>query len=102
MAIAPKPKKNPVNNPAQLPEGEQQKALNFILQGGSVATPTTAQPAPETDDEKTVGVILRMYPDAKRELDDFIRSLPKRYRPSRNAWILQAIEEKLVRDKKIS
>lgn len=95
MAIAAKPKRTtPVDqiNPVIT---DEQKAMNFIRQGGSVAQPTT-----ETDDEKMVGVIVRMYPDMKQEVDSHIKALPKRSRPSRNAWILQAIEEKLKRDSK--
>jgi hypothetical protein len=98
MAITAKPKKSTGTEQSKAIVADEQKAMDFIRQGGSVAKPVEDQ-----DDEKTVGVILRMYPDLRAEIDSYLKSLPKRKRPSRNAWILQAIEEKLKRDiKKIS
>ncbi|MDO1451313.1 hypothetical protein Q0590_33875 [Rhodocytophaga aerolata] len=98
MAITAKPKKTSVIEKPESKEIDEKKAIAFINQGGSVASHTATSEAEE--DEKQKGVIVRMYPDMIQEIDDLLKKLPKRNRPSRNAWILKAVEEKLKREKK--
>lgn len=98
MAITAKPKKSNTKDTSKsaAPETsiDEKKAIAFINQGGS----TAAEPSDEDDVQK--GVIIRMYADMIEEIDTLLKSIPKRRRPSRNAWIIQAIEDKLKKDKK--
>jgi hypothetical protein len=98
MAITAKPKKNTINDSSNANEIDEKKAIAFINQGGTVAAITASPQAEEEDKQK--GVIIRMYPDMIQEIDELLKKLPKRNRPSRNAWILKAVEEKLKREKK--
>jgi hypothetical protein len=98
MAITSKPKRNTVEEKSTNSTIDERKAIAFINQGGSVAF-TAKEPQLE-DEDKQKAVIVRMYPDMIKEIDDLLKFLPKRNRPSRNTWIIQAIEEKLKRDKK--
>ena len=96
MAISGKPQK-----PAPAPPGHQpneQEVRNLINKGGSV--PEAARPAdPATI--KPMLVQLRLYPDLIEEIDSLRKAVAgKKHRPpSRHAWIVQAIEEKLERDR---
>jgi hypothetical protein len=98
MPITAKPKKTTAKDVNQAndqePTIDEKKAIAFINQGGS----TAAKPLEEDDVQK--GVIVRMYSDMIEEIDTLLKSIPKRKRPSRNAWIIQAIEDKLKKDKK--
>jgi hypothetical protein len=46
--------------------------------------------------EKRVGVMLRLPQETVAEIDEALSRLP--VRPTRHAWLLQAIEEKLERE----
>lgn len=100
MAISGKPQKPASPPPAPLPN--EQDVLNLIHKGGSVAKPTAAASAP--DAVKPMLVQLRLYPDLVEEIDAVRQNAGGRKRrpPSRHAWILQAIEEKLARDRQRS
>ena len=47
---------------------------------------------------KRVGVMLRLPQETIARIDEALERLP--VRPTRHAWLLQAIEEKLMRDVK--
>jgi hypothetical protein len=47
-------------------------------------------------EEKRVGVMLRLSQETIGRIDEALDRLP--VRPTRHAWLLQAIEEKLMRD----
>lgn len=93
MPITAKPKKSITKDTTE-PIIDEKKAIAFINQGGS----TAAEPSEQEDVQK--GVIIRMYSDMIEEIDMLLKSIPKRRRPSRNAWIIQAIEDKLKKDKR--
>ena len=100
MAISGKPHK-----PAPAvagPQPSEQDVISLINKGGSVAKPSAVKTA--TDDIKPMLVQLRLYPDLVAEIDAVRKSSGgKRHRsPSRHAWIVTAIEEKLARDKAIT
>lgn len=91
MAIPEKPnKKSKETNSI-----DEHKAMSFISKGGK-----TTQEEEEPEEVKKEGVLVRMYPDVIEDIDKLIKKIPKRYRPTRTGWIIQAIEEKLKRDKK--
>jgi hypothetical protein len=46
--------------------------------------------------EKRVGVMLRLPQETALRIDEALARLP--VRPTRHAWLMQAIEEKLERD----
>jgi hypothetical protein len=96
MAITGKPQKTAPPSPAPLPN--EQDVLNLIRKGGSVAKPDDAG---ERDAAKPMLVQLRLYPDLIEEIDGVRQNAAGRKRrpPSRHAWIVQAIEEKLARDR---
>jgi hypothetical protein len=97
MAISGKPQKPPVAQPAERPN--EQEVISLINKGGSVANPSAPKNAP--GDGKPMLVQLRLYPDLVEEIDAVRKAgSGKRHRPpSRHAWIVTAIEEKLARDK---
>jgi hypothetical protein len=45
---------------------------------------------------KRVGVMLRLPPEMIERIDEALEKLP--VRPTRHAWLIQAIEEKLARE----
>jgi hypothetical protein len=98
MAISGKPQKPvPASEPAK--PANEQEVFNLINKGGSVAK--LSVPKTDTAELKPMLVQLRLYPELVEEIDT-VRQAPrgKRHRPpSRHAWIVSAIEEKLVRDK---
>jgi hypothetical protein len=96
MAITGKPQKSAPPSPAPLPN--EQDVLNLIRKGGSVAQPAGAS---ERDAAKPMLVQLRLYPDMIVEIDGVRKNAAgkKRRPPSRHAWIIEAIEEKLARDR---
>ena len=96
MAITGKPQKQPLPSPAPLPN--EQDVLNLIRKGGSVAKPGDTS---ERDAAKPMLVQLRVYPDLIEEIDGVRKNAAgkKRRPPSRHAWIIEAIEEKLARSR---
>lgn len=76
---------------------DEKKIEALINKGGS----STLAKAPETTEEEDAikTVLLRTYESQIQELDQFLLSMPKRSRPSRNAYIVQAIDERIQRDK---
>lgn len=99
MAISGKPRKPAPAETAPLPS--EHDVLSLINKGGSVAKP--ALPKIAADNLKPMLVQLRLYPDLVEEIDAVRKTSGKRHRPpSRHAWIVTAIEEKLARDKATS
>src|SRR5512135_241766 len=96
MAISGKPQK-PVP-PSSTPPSNEQEVLSLIHKGGSVPKPADAS---GRDAAKPMLVQLRLYPDMVEEIDAVRRSTAgkKRRPPSRHAWIVEAIDEKLARDR---
>jgi hypothetical protein len=103
MAISGKPSKPSPAPPA--PPPNEHDVLNLIHKGGSVAKSAAPQTdARDSKDTKLMFLQLRLYPDLVEEIDA-VRKVAKgkRYRPpSRHAWIVAAIEEKIARDKSSS
>jgi hypothetical protein len=100
MAISGKPPK-PVQ--AELrPQADELEVRKLIHKGGSVAE--GAAPVDAATVIKPMLVQLRLYPDMVQEIDSVRKaSGNRRHRaPSRHAWIVSAIEEKLARDKGLS
>lgn len=93
MALSKKPsKKNPRKE--DLPE---EKIDKFIKQGGSSYQELPEEKA-ESEEDAIMRVQLRLYKSLVGEIDELLSELPKRKRPSRHDWFLDAIEEKLERD----
>ena len=98
MAISRRPP-NATPAPDAARPASEQDVFNLINKGGSVAKATALKA--DADDLKPMLVQLRLYPALVAEIDA-VRKAPagNRYRtPSRHAWIVSAIEEKLARDK---
>lgn len=97
MAISRKPSSDAPAPPTARPN--ELDVLSLINKGGSIPKATAAPAAPAA--LKPMLVQLRLYPDLVDEIDA-VRKVTsgKRHRPpSRHAWIVTAIEEKLARDK---
>ena len=97
MAISGKPPKPVAAEPANRPS--EQDVISLINKGGSVAK--ASNPPSGSTDVKPMLVQLRLYPDLVEVIDVARKkTASKKYRPpSRHAWIVSAIEEKLARDK---
>lgn len=97
MAISGKPPKAVQADVKQQPDELEVRKL--ILKGGSVAEGSRLADAATVI--KPMLVQLRLYPDMVEEID-LVRKETRGRRspaPSRHAWIVKAIEEKLVKDK---
>lgn len=99
MAISGKPPKQAPHSFA--PRPNEQEVLNLIHKGGSVAKSADTG---ERDVVKPMLVQLRLYPDLIEEIDGVRKNTAgkKRRPPSRHAWIVEAIEEKLARNRQSS
>ena len=97
MAISGKPPKPVQAEVKQQPD--EQEVRKLILRGGSVAEGSAA--AEPGTAIKPMLVQLRLYPDMVQEIDSLRKDTRGRRHPapSRHAWIVKAIEEKLARDK---
>jgi hypothetical protein len=97
MAISGKPQK-PFAAVEPRPEPDEQTVRKLINKGGSVADLSRPD---EADSIKPMLVQLRLYPDMVEEIDTVRKSTGSRKHraPSRHAWIVQAIEEKLAKEK---
>jgi hypothetical protein len=97
MAIIGKPQKL-VPATSSVPVPDEQTVRNLINKGGSVAAGERAA-GPAKD--KPMLVQLRLYADMVQEIDAVRKQTPKkRWRASsRHEWIVQAIEEKLERER---
>lgn len=97
MAISGKPHKPVRAEVKQQPDEEEVRKL--ILKGGSVAEGPSAVDSAAVI--KPMLVQLRLYPDLVQEIDGVRKDTGGRRQraPSRHAWIVKAIEEKLARDK---
>jgi hypothetical protein len=67
----------------------------FIEEGGSM--PQVATPQSETDEPDVKGLKLRLTVELLADVDEAVKQ--RRPAPSRHQWILEAIYEKLERDK---
>lgn len=96
MAVTRAPKRPP-SPTATTPEPDEREVLDVIQRGGSVQA-DRATPSMLTDPQKNVQ--LRLYQSTLDEIDDLRKRSARGRRPaSRHAWILQAIEEKLERER---
>jgi hypothetical protein len=97
MAISGKPQK-PVTAIRPKQEPDEDTVRKLINKGGSVAE---AARLADPGSIKPMLVQLRLYPDMVEEIDSVRKGTGgrKRRAPSRHAWIVQAIEEKLAREK---
>lgn len=97
MAISGKPPK--LVQAEVKPQPDELEVRKLIHKGGSVAE--VARPADAAAELKPMLVQLRLYRDMVQDID-LVRKDTKGRRhpaPSRHAWIVKAIEEKLARDK---
>jgi hypothetical protein len=98
MAVSRAPKRPPAS-PA-IPEDQVQ---DVIRRGGTVAADLTApvQVKETSPMDELKNVQLRVYESTLGEIDRLRRSASKGRRPvSRHAWLLDAIEEKLERERR--
>jgi hypothetical protein len=97
MAISGKPQK-PATAVVPKQEPDEQTVRKLIHKGGSVPE---ASRSVDPGSVKPMLVQLRLYPDMVEEIDAVRKNAAGRRQraPSRHAWIVQAIEEKLAREK---
>src|SRR4051794_36862681 len=95
MAITGKPQKLAPAKPPVAPPDEQ-LVRSLINKGGSVAEEARTR---EAENIKPMLVQLRLYPDMIEEIDAVRKQTHGKQRPapSRHAWIVAAIEEKLAK-----
>jgi hypothetical protein len=79
------------------PAVDEKKIEALISKGGSS---TLAKETAASEDEDAIKpVLVRTYESQLQEIDRLLAQIPKRNRPSRNAFIVEAIEEKMQREK---
>lgn len=93
MAIARKPKKVAVDTAPSVNE----KAIEALISKGGSST--KANKPTLTEDDYVKPVLLKLYQSQIVDIEGILEQLPKRQRVSRHAYIVQAIEEKIHRDK---
>lgn len=89
--------RTPTVTTPQAPVVDEKKIEALISKGGSS---TQVKEVEVTEDEDAIKTVLvRTYASLLHEIDQLILQIPKRNRPSRNAYIVEAIMEKMQRDK---
>jgi hypothetical protein len=96
MAISGKPPKLVQAEVKRQPD--EQEVRNLIHKGGSVAE--VSRGAETVAAVKPMLVQLRLYPDMVQEIDAVRKRTAGKGRraPSRHAWVVRAIEDKLAKD----
>ena len=95
MAIARIPTKAVLN--AVQTTVDEKKIEALIDKGGSSTLVNV--PATPADDDAIKTVLVRTYKSQVQEIDQILAQLPKRQRSSRNTYIVEAIDERIKRDK---
>lgn len=86
--------------PAPKPVVVDEKHIEALInKGGSSSLAKEARSAPGSEEDAIKTILLRTYESQVQEIDELLARLPKRQRLSRNAFIVEAIEERLKRDK---
>lgn len=93
MAIA----RTPTVTAPKTPIVDEKEIEALISKGGSSTLVKEPEAAEDEDAIKTV--LVRTYESQVQEIDQLLAQIPKRNRPSRNAFIVEAIEEKMQREK---
>ncbi|MDR6197143.1 hypothetical protein [Siphonobacter sp. SORGH_AS_0500] len=96
MAIAKKPS---VAKSIVEPVVDEKKIEALINKGGS-STKAKPEVVDNLDEDAVKTVLLRLYQSQLTEIEEVLAKIPKRQRPSRHAYIIQALEEKIQRDLK--
>ncbi len=96
MAIAKKPS---VAKSTVEPAMDERKIEALINKGGS-STKAKPEVVDQPDEDAIKTVLLRLYQSQLTEIEEVLAKIPKRQRPSRHAYIIQALEEKIQRDSK--
>ncbi|MBO0952886.1 hypothetical protein [Fibrella forsythiae] len=95
MAIARTP-----TPPAPKPVVVDEKHIEALIsKGGSSTLAKEAKPTTSPEEDAIKTILIRTYESQVQEIDQLLAGLPKRQRLSRNAFIVEAIEEKIKRDK---
>lgn len=92
MAIARKPKKVTVETTLAVNE----KTIDALISKGGSSTQANK---PQLSEDYVKPVLLKLYQSQVADIESILEELPKRQRVSRHAYIVQAIEEKINRDK---
>jgi hypothetical protein len=95
MAVTRAPKRRESAEPNEPSKFEDARIKEVIGRGGSVAQDQAAQ---EYEDEQK-NVQLRLYQSMIAEIDERRSQVRRGKRPSRHAWIVAAIEEKLNKER---
>jgi hypothetical protein len=108
MAIAPKPKKR--NQESE--QSVEKQAMDFIKQGGGhpqEAKPTAELKAPiyskgrhttKTDPDDQVSISVKLLISERNKINELRATRSARNKASLQDWIIEAINEKLIRDYK--
>lgn len=63
-------------------------------------TSTKTEPVQQTDENQRKAIKLVTYQSQLDDIQAILTQIPKRNRPSRHTYILQAIDERIERDRK--
>ncbi|OZI07030.1 hypothetical protein BWI93_16705 [Siphonobacter sp. BAB-5385] len=96
MAIAKKPSVAKSNVESAMDE----KKIEALINKGGSSTKVKPEVIDQPDEDAIKTVLLRLYQSQLTEIEEVLAKIPKRQRPSRHAYIIQALEEKIQRDSK--
>lgn len=74
-----------------------EKQINALIEKGGSVTQVNRK---EVKEEKNHAVMLKVPKPLMNDLDEELKYLPTYFRKHRTLYILQAIEEKILRDRK--
>jgi len=92
MAITRPPRRRENSSGKALATADEAKIQDVIRRGGSVA----GDHSEEISEDELKNVQLRLYQSMIAEIDDHRSKVKRGKKPSRHAWIVAAIEEKLA------
>lgn len=97
MPISKAPQRRPPSSDTSSVAPDEAQIMAVINKGGSVPNERPGQ-LEEVDQDRKRGFELRLYQTMIDEIDAARKKVRRGKQPSRNAWIVAAIEEKLERE----
>jgi hypothetical protein len=76
-----------------------EKAIETLINKGGSSIQKKTESKVSQDEDLLKSILLRVYQSQLDEVEEILQNIPKRQRPSRHAYIVKALEEKVQKDK---